>query len=137
MKELEELRAFFRNDRFATLQGMEIDSADEEGAVCSVRITPDQLNGVGIVQGGLLYTLADFAFAAASNGGEARVVTLSSAINFLRPPKRGAAMLFARASRVHRGKTVCVYGVRVYDELGTDVAAATMTGYSRGKDSDA
>ena len=69
MTKLEEARAFFAGDRFATENGAVIDEIGEHYAICSMEITPHHLNAAGRVMGGAVFMLADFAFAVASNFG--------------------------------------------------------------------
>lgn len=127
MKNLEKIRAFFSGDRFATGQGMVIDSVGEDSAVCSVRLCDEHRNVLGGVQGGLTYTLADFAFAVAANHQEPGMVTLSSTIHYLRAAK--GERLVATARCVNRTRGTCVYEIDVADELGTPVALVSVSGY--------
>lgn len=124
---LEEIKAFFKADRYAVLTGIEIDSVQEGTAVCSMEIQDLHLNAGNVVQGGAIFTLADFAFAAASNSGGFLTVSLNNAISYLQPPK-GKRMI-ARAEPVSTGKKIAVYHVTVTDELGTQVAVMTVNGY--------
>ena len=128
MKTLEELRIFFQNVRFATQQGITIDSVDAAGgAVCSVTLEARHLNAMGSAQGGLIYTLADFAFAAAANAQQLGTVTVSSAIQYLRAPK--GQRLIASALPRSAGRSICHYEIAVRDELDTPVAQVLITGY--------
>ena len=68
MGSLEEAREIFSHDRYASvLSGAEVDAIGEDYAKCSMKITEDHQNAYGGVMGGAIYTLADFAFAVASN----------------------------------------------------------------------
>lgn len=129
MKTLEELRAFFEGDRFAMEQGIVIESADEQGAVCSLALRPDQKNAMGSAQGGLVYTLADFAFAVAANAANFGTVTLNSTIHYLKGV--GEGKLTATARLKSQSRTVCVYEVEVTGPAGQPLALATMTGYTK------
>ena len=127
MNSLEEVRAHFAKDRFAAQMGIEILRADETGAECAVTVREDQRNALGRVQGGFLFTLADFAFAVAANTRRMGTVTLESGIHFLAPP--GGKRLTALAKPKSMGGRVAVYEVEVRDEEGTLVALVTCTGY--------
>ena len=70
MRNLEEAKAFFEKDYFAMGCGIQIDEVGEGTSKCSFEIETRHLNGGGIVQGGAIFTLADFAFAVAANTGE-------------------------------------------------------------------
>lgn len=127
MRTLEEARAFFQQDRFATEAGIVIDSIDQGGAVCSVSIQPRHLNAAGVVQGGLLFTLADFAFAVAANWNKGPTLTLSSNIHFMRAATEG--LIQATATLEHQSKSTCLYRVEVTQEDGTPLALVQITGY--------
>ena len=66
-QKLEQIQKVFANDRFATDNGAVIEQVDEGYAKCWLEIQPHHLNAAGTVMGGAIFTLADFAFAVASN----------------------------------------------------------------------
>lgn len=121
---------FFKNDKFAASTGVEILSVETGRAVCALEISQGHVNSDGFVQGGVIFTLADSAFAVAANLGTADdccVVTTQSNINFLLPAASGR--LVAEAVCVRDGHSVSVYRVTVSDETNNPVAFATFTGY--------
>jgi acyl-CoA thioesterase len=63
----EALAGFFRRDQFANSNGMTVVEVRPGFARTEMTVEPRHLNAVGILQGGALFTLADLAFAAASN----------------------------------------------------------------------
>ncbi len=126
MKTLEEIRNYFLQDKFATDLGIEILSADDEKSVCRVPIPALQKNALGRVQGGFLFTLADFAFAVAANIHCVGTVTVTGTIHFLAAPK--GDFLMATARRKQGGKRLCLYEVSVCDDSGKEVCFATFTG---------
>lgn len=130
MRTLQEMREYFRGDQFAMDIGIEIDSLTEEGAVCSVPLREGLSNALGRAQGGMIFTLADFAFAVAINGQGCQAVTLSAEIRYFGAPD--GKRLIAEASCKHRGGKTCTYLVEVWDDIGTNVALLTATGYIRG-----
>lgn len=131
MEFLEMVRERFSSDAFATeALGAVIDAVDENGAVCSVALDHRHLNGVGAIMGGAIFTLADFAFAVATNYTDDITVTQTSQITYLGSPK--GKRLTAEAKKVKSGRSTCFYLVDVKDELGTDVAIVTVTGFHKG-----
>ena len=126
-KSVEEAREFFKGDRFAATNGIEIEDLYDGGCVCSVKIREDHCNALGSAMGGLVFTLADFAFAVASNNDHRPCVSLDSDIRFLSPSK--GSILRAKASLVKSGKTTSVFNVVVTDETGRETALFTGTGY--------
>lgn len=127
-RSVEELKAFFAMDRFATNNGMYIESIKEGDAICALEIKPElHHNAVGGVQGGVIFTLADFAFAAATNCGDKMVVSLKSDISFIRASR--GKKLFAHAVERSSTRKVCFYDVEITDDLGELIADVSITGY--------
>lgn len=129
LSSLEEIRAFFSADRFATeVTGAKICLAEPGRAVCALKLTPRHMNAAGTPQGGAVFTLADFAFAVAANGfSEQTTISLQHDITYLAPAK--GKELLAEARRVKSGRTAGFYTVDVTDELGTHVAYMTVNGF--------
>ena len=74
MPTLEELRNRFQRDRFAMeVLGAEIEEAGPGRARCGLALRPCHMNANGTPMGGVIFTLADFAFAVAANGFSDRV----------------------------------------------------------------
>lgn len=130
MATLEGIRKFFQADRYAMLSGAVIESVGEDTAVCTMEVKDIHLNAGNVVQGGAIFTLADFAFAVAANSGGAFTVSLNNSVSFLRSPR--GKLLKAEAKPVSRGKTIAVYEVKVTDELDTLVAVMTVNGFIKG-----
>ena len=108
------------NDRFATVNGMQLDEVADGYAKTSMLVTPAHLNGVGIVQGGAVFTLADLAFAAASNSHENVAVAINVSISFLKATTTGK--LTAEARELFVNPKLGSYSVNVTDETGDLVA---------------
>ena len=126
MTDLEEARAFFRGDMFATEAGCVIDEVAENFARCSLTLTPRHRNAVGQVMGGVSFTLADFAFAVAANFHQSLTVSVTSTISHLGTVKGNR--LIARTRLVKDGRRNCFYEVDVADDLGNPVALVSITG---------
>ena len=118
---LEEVRERFSQDRFATVNGAVIEAVGEGYAKCSIILNETHR------MGGAIFTLADFAFAVASNWNKAASVSLSASISFLGGAK--GAKLIAEAVKLKEGRKTCYYEVTVCDELGNQVAHMTSNGY--------
>ena len=137
MNSLEHLRNVFVADRYATdLTGISIDKADSNGVVCSVKITDSHRNALGAVMGGVIFTLADLAFAVAANLDaitdspiESPVlhwVSTSSNIHFLTAAK--GEMLTASTHCIRHGNRQCLFQIEITDSLGRNVALAITEG---------
>ena len=124
---IEEARAFFSGDRFATENGMTLDELDETHAVTSLTVDARHKNAYGGVMGGAIFTLADLAFAALTNDRERSVVAQQVSINYLSAPKDGR--LVATATYRKDGRSSCVVNVDVTDGAGRDIAQFVGTGF--------
>ncbi len=126
-KKIEEARAFFSGDRFATENGMALDELDADHAVCSLALAERHLNAHGGVMGGAIFTLADFAFAALTNDRDRATVAQQVSINYLAAPK--GRRLVATARYRKDGRSSCVVNVDVSDDTGRDIAQFVGTGF--------
>ena len=126
-KDLEEVRAFFAQDTFATANGITVEEWSPDGAVCAMTLRDDHRNAVGGVMGGVIYTIADFAFAVAANTDHNPTLAITANISFLTTVK--GTRLIARSRRIKSGRTTSVYEVSVSDDTGREIALFTGTGY--------
>lgn len=101
-------------DQFAKLLGLELVKVDIGYAEVRMEIKEEHLNGLGIVQGGAIFTLADYAFAAASNAGGKVTVGINANITYSKPAK-GEALL-AKATETSSSRSLCNYTVDIFDE---------------------
>ena len=125
---LENARKAFGNDIFATkTTGIVIDAVGDHYAKCSLVIEPKHLNAVGTVMGGAIFTLADFAFAVASNHAEMNTQSLTSQITYLSVAK--GTRLIAEANCVKSGRSTCFYNITVTDDTERLVASISTTGF--------
>lgn len=106
---------------------MTLDELGEDYAVCSVVLTARHRNAYGGVMGGVIFTLADYAFAAASNNIHRVTVAMQVSINYLSAPK--GEKLIATAKCIKDGKTSMVVNVDIVDDTGRAVAQFVGTGF--------
>jgi acyl-CoA thioesterase len=96
-------------------------------AIVAMAVRGDMLNGHGTCHGGLVFTLADTAFALACNNRGEPTVAAAATIEFLAPAHEGA-VLTAAATEVHReGRN------GVYDVVVTGPTEATTVALFRGR----
>ena len=114
-----DLRELFRHDRFARLTGVRLLEARAGYALARMRVSDDSKNGLGVAQGGAVFTLADLAFAAASNGAGQVAVAAQAGITF---HKAGLGLLTAVAREVSRSRRLSACEVVVTDRKGDRVA---------------
>ncbi len=108
------------NDRFAKHAGVELLEVFDGTALASMTVTKEHLNGVNIVHGGAIFTLADLAFAAASNSHGTVAVAINVSIAYIKAVSSG--ILFARANEISRNHKLAVYQVDIRDEADNLVA---------------
>ena len=129
----EAIKAFFDQDAFAKTSGAVIERIGDDEVVCTLTIEDRHLNAAGIVQGGAIFTLADFAFAVASNlddlinDTQAINVGQSTNIHFFKPAK--GQKLIAKAIPLQKGRKLSVYRVTLTDDLGTNIAEMSGVAY--------
>ena len=108
--------------------GIRIEEARDGYARVSMRLRPDMLNGHGIAHGGMIFALADSAFAYVCNGANHASVAAQASIVFLGKAEEGE-LLIAEAQEAVREGRAGVTRVTVKTDDGRPVAE--FTGYSR------
>lgn len=108
-------------DRAADWFGHEIVAVGPGTATLRMRVRDEHLNGHGICHGGVIFTLADTAFAYACNSYNRLVVAQHNTISYLSPGKPGE-MLTAVAAEASRAGRSGIYDVTVTGEDGRKVA---------------
>lgn len=102
------------NDQFAKFVGLELVKVEPGYAEARMAIHEKHLNGVNIVQGGAIFTLADFAFAAAANAVGKVTVSINANITYVKPAR--GKYLLAKATETSASRSLCNYTVDIFDE---------------------
>ena len=100
---------------------MVVERDDPGHAVVSMRVREDMTNGFAITHGGLVFTLADTAFAIACNEDHRVTVAAGADITFLKSTVAGQTLTATAVRRARSGRTG-LYDVTVVDEQGDAVA---------------
>jgi acyl-CoA thioesterase len=124
----EHTRRMIAGDAASNALGMRVVSAEPGRAVVRMRVRPDMLNGFAVAHGGMVFALADTAFALACNETDAVTLAAGADIAFLSPAREGDE-LEAVAERRARGGRSGLYDVRV--SAGDGRVVAEMRGRSR------
>lgn len=124
------IKEYFEGDRFAMDAGIIIDEIKEGYALLHMTVDERHLNGAGWCQGGAIFTLADLAFACATNSRGVPTVTVAANITLLRPVAPGTR-LTAEARETFDHKTLPFAEVRITDDTGQLMAVMTSSGYRR------
>jgi len=115
------LRPMMQRDRASAALGMTVVLDRPGEAIVSMRVRDDMTNGFDLTHGGLVFALADTAFAIACNEDDEITVAAGADIAFLKATRAGALLTAYAARRVRSGRTG-VYDVTVTDEAGDVVA---------------
>lgn len=123
---LEDVR---EKDRFARHVGIELVEAADGCAKAEMTVVDHHLNGVGLVNGAAIFSLADYAFAAAANSSDIDAVTVTMNVTFLHAAQQGR--LTAEAREIALSRRLGTYQINVWDEAGTQIAALQGTAYRK------
>lgn len=124
-----DVERFFRRDRFAGLAGARLTEVRPGFARARMRVGPAHMNGVDVAQGGAVFTLADLAFAAASNSHGTVAVAVNSSISFVKAA--GPGWLAAEAREVSLSPRFSSVTVHVRDAAGGLVAVYQGLAYRK------
>lgn len=114
-------RVMYGQDRASQALGMRILEVRYGYARLAMSVREDMVNGHHICHGGLIFALADSAFAFACNTGNAVTVAAGGSIDFLRPGRLGD-VLTATAEERSRARRTGIYDVAVHNQLGECIA---------------
>ncbi len=128
---IKKLEQILKNDRFAVYNDIRLVSIGIGEAIAEMPVSEKHLNGVNVVQGGALFTLADFAFAAASNSHGRIAVASNASISFFKGISAGKLTAIAR--ELNSGKTLSHYSVDIIDENENKIAYFTGTAFRKGE----
>ncbi|MDT8418949.1 MAG: hotdog fold thioesterase [Desulfuromonadales bacterium] len=120
---------FDRNDLFARHCGIELLEIDKGRARARMQVKEIHINGARTVHGGAIFTLADFAFAAASNSHGDLAMGISTSTSFVRAATEG--VLYATAEEVSLSRKLATYQVRVTDQEDELIALFQGTVYRK------
>jgi acyl-CoA thioesterase len=117
-------------DLFAKKMGIELQEVRPGYSRVGMTLTPDMLNFHGIPHGGAIFSLADAAFAAASNSHGQTAVALSVTISFLAAAEPGSHLV-AEAQELHKGHRSGFYQIAVRKETGDLIATCQAVVYRK------
>ena len=121
-------QAMWANDRASPWVGMELVEVSEGQARTTLSVQEHHCNGLDICHGGIIFTLADSAFAFACNSRNQNTVAQNNMITFIAPSQLGD-VLTAEAREISLTGRSGIYDVRVHNQEGTLIAE--MRGLSR------
>ena len=109
---MDELLSKLRSDPYAKFLGIKVEKLEKGYSLCSITITEDMKNFVGLIHGGLIFSLADVAFSAASNSDYSPSFALDVSGSFIKSPDIGDKIT-SEAKLVHTTKRTGIYRMEV------------------------
>ena len=122
----------YANDAASRALGIRVDVPSAGRANATMAVRADMVNGFDVCHCGLLFTLADTAFAFACNGYDDRTFAAAASIDFLRPAHLGDD-LRAQAREDYRGSKSGFYSVEIRNQRDEVVAVFRGRSASRGE----
>jgi acyl-CoA thioesterase len=116
----------YENDPATRGFGMSVEQVGPGFAQLRMTVRPEMLNGHKTCHGGMIFTLADSAFAFACNSANALTVAQSCDIDFVNPAREGDELIATCEERFHRGRS------GIYDTVVT-LADGTVVAHFRGR----
>ena len=116
------VQSLYDGDRASRALGIELVEVAPGRVRVALTVREDMLNGHGICHGGVVFTLADAAFAFACNSHGEAMVAASTSIDFLAPAPNGARLI-ATATETMRSARHGIYDVTVMAAAGEVIAS--------------
>ena len=110
-----------QRDRASASLGMVVERSDFGHAVVSMLLRDDMMNGHDVTHGGIVFALADTAFAIACNDDVTVTLAAGADISFLKATHGGQTLRATAIQRVVTGRSGLT-DVTVVDETGDVVA---------------
>jgi acyl-CoA thioesterase len=119
-------------DAFSNWLGIEVLEIREGYSKINMTVRAEMLNGLGIVHGGIAFSLADSAFAFACNSRNNLSVALDTSINFIKAVHIGDTLV-AEAIEMHNGRSTGLYQITITNQDQQTIALFKGTCFRTGK----
>lgn len=126
------VQKMLEHDRFSAWLGLRVEDVGPGTSRVSLVVRDDMLNGFAVVHGGVLFALADSAFAFACNSRDNLSLALDAVISFIKKASLGD-VITAEVEEVHNGKSTGVYEVRLTNQKNELVAQFRGTAHRTGR----
>jgi len=120
------------HDLFSQWLGIKVMEIKEGYSKITMTIRKEMINGLGIIHGGVAFSMADSAFAFACNNRNVLSVALDTSINFLKPVHIDD-VLIAEAKELHNGRSTGLYHITITNQHEHVVAVFKGTCYRTNK----
>ena len=123
--------AMMAADEASRMLGIEVVSCSPGRAVTRMAVRPDMVNGYAIAHGGLVFSVADTAFACACNSHGPKTVAAGAEVVFVAPARLGDVLEAEAVERTTFGRSG-IYDVTVR-RVGPDGGAGEVVAEFRGR----
>ena len=120
-------RAMYAQDNASRALGMVLEEIRPGQARMRMAVRDDMINGHDLCHGGLIFTLADSAFAFACNAGNQVTLAAGAEIHFMSPAKKGETLVAVAQERVSAGRS------GIYDVEVSEQASGRLVALFRGR----
>jgi acyl-CoA thioesterase len=120
-------RAMYESDNASRALGMVLDEVRPGHATMRMVVRDDMINGHDICHGGLIFTLADSAFAFACNARNQVTVAAGAEIHFISPGRKGETLTAVAQERAGAGRS------GIYDIAVTESTSGRLIALFRGR----
>ena len=117
-----------QGDRFAKSIGAQLTELREGYAKAELTVLEEHLNGAGVCQGGVIYTLADLAFAGVGNSRGILTLGVNNSITFLKSAQLGEHLI-AECNELLNHHKLPYCDIKVTNEQGELIAVMTGLAY--------
>jgi len=121
-----------RDDLFSQWLGIKVLDVKEGYSKIQITLRDEMINGLGIIHGGIPFSLADSAFAFACNNRNNLSVALDTSITFTKATKPGDTLI-AEAIELHNGRSTGLYLITITNQQQEQVALFKGTCFRTGK----
>ncbi|MDY6793957.1 MAG: PaaI family thioesterase [Actinomycetota bacterium] len=125
-------REIIAADLYSDYLGVELEDIEQGWARVRIGLEQKHTNFMGLIHGGVIFSLADIAFGAAANSFGTKAMALQVNVDFLAPP-RADLVLTAEVELVSRAGKMGFYNMRVVDSGGTMIARCSGWAYHTGR----
>lgn len=117
-------------DRFVREIGIDLVTVSAGYAKTRMKVEPRHLNGLDLGHGGAIFTLADYAFAAASNSHGVDAVAINITMSYFKAARAGDE-LTAEAKEIALSRKIGTYAISVFNQNQETVAFMQGTAFRK------
>ena len=121
------------SDAFSRWLGIEIMEVAPKRSTCRMTVRDEMVNGLGVSHGGIVFSLADSAFAFACNTHGRLTVSVDNSITYPAPVRSGDVLTAVATEDASSGR-LSYYRAEVKNQRGEVVALFRGTAFKTNKD---